>query len=209
MAYFRLNNTKTKEENLQLAKEYSDAARELLAEFEEVLDKVNREFKPEYGLSPAKERKEKEPTQAYQRLQTAVSTYNRIKASYESRERTEKEKADREKAEQQQKALEAEKTQLVNQAIKYCLDNGRQFGDGLSVENAIQIANDIAFNKEVEHREAQAGDDYIGFEGQNCEDPCEGWNPGGHRCQCGNRRVSWEENWNADFRDMSIYPAAY
>jgi len=209
MAYFRLNDTKTKEENLQLAKEYSDAARELLAEFEQVLNKVNKEFKPEYGLSPAKEHKEKEPTQAYQRLRSAVGTYNRIKSTYESRERMERERADREKAEQQKKQLEAEKTQLVNQAIKYCLDNGRQFGDGLSVENAIQIANDIAFNKEVERREAEEGDDYIDFEGQNCEDPCEGWKPREHRCQCGNRRVSWEESWNADFRDMSIYPAAY
>ncbi len=209
MAYFRLNSTKTKEENLQLAKEYSNAAQELLAEFERVLDKVNKEFKPEYGLSPAKERKEKEPTQAYQRLRSAVGTYNRIKFTYETRERMEKEKVDRENAEQQKKQLEAEKTELINQAIKYCLDNGRQFGDGLSVENAIQIANDIAFNKEVKRCEAQAGDEYIDFEGQNCEDPCAGWNPSERRCQCGNRRVSWEENWNADFRNMSIYPAAY
>jgi hypothetical protein len=44
---------------------------------------------------------------------------------------------------------------------------------------------------------AQAGDDFIEFEGMNCNDwldddavECEGWQVGEHRCDCGNRRVS-------------------
>lgn len=43
----------------------------------------------------------------------------------------------------------------------------------------------------------QAGDDFIEFEGMNCNDyldddaeECAGWQVGDRRCDCGNRRVS-------------------
>lgn len=42
-----------------------------------------------------------------------------------------------------------------------------------------------------------SGDDFIEFEGMNCNDwldddadECAGWQVGEHRCDCGNRRVS-------------------
>jgi hypothetical protein len=209
MAYFRLNDNKTKEENLKLAKEYGDQAKELMARFDAILDEVNKEFKPEYGLTPAKERKAKEPTEAYNRLRTATGTYSRIKSTYETRERMEKEKQQKAEAEARKKEMEAKQSEILNQAIAYCLENGRTFGDALMVENAIQVANDIAFQKEVSRREAEIGDGYIGFGGQNCDDPCEGWNPKDRRCQCGNRRVSWTEGWSSDFRNMDIYAEAY
>jgi hypothetical protein len=44
-----------------------------------------------------------------------------------------------------------------------------------------------------------AGDDFIEFDGQNCNDyldddadECAGWQVGDRRCDCGNRRVSIE-----------------
>lgn len=44
---------------------------------------------------------------------------------------------------------------------------------------------------------AQASDDFIEFDGQNCNDyldddaeECAGWQVGERRCDCGNRRVS-------------------
>ena len=209
MAYYRLDNNKTKEENLQLAKEYTDQATELKARFEAILAEVNKEFKPEYGLTPSKERKAKEPTEAYQRLQAATYTYNRIKSFYETNERMEKEKLEKAEAEARKKEMEAKQSELLNQAIAYCLENGRTFGDALTVENAIQVANQIAFQNEVARREAEIGDGYISFDGQNCEDECAGWNPQHHRCQCGNRRVSWTEGWSSDFRNMDIYAEAY
>lgn len=35
---------------------------------------------------------------------------------------------------------------------------------------------------------------YFDFEGKNCEDfgACAGWDGSDRRCECGNRRVSWE-----------------
>lgn len=39
-------------------------------------------------------------------------------------------------------------------------------------------------------------DFYIDFEGFNCDEvddnECPGWDGHSHRCECGNRRVSWE-----------------
>jgi hypothetical protein len=209
MAYFRLDNNKTKEENLKLAKEYSDQAKELQLRFEKILAEVNKEFKPEYGLTPAKERKAKEPTEAYQRLMYAARRYSQVISTYKTRERMEKEKEEKAKAEAREKEQDAKKAEMINQAITYCLYEGRTFGDGLSVENAIQIANDIAFEKEVTIREAEIGDEYIDFEGQNCEDECAGWKPQHRRCECGNRRVDWTQSWSSDFRDMNIYAEAY
>lgn len=34
--------------------------------------------------------------------------------------------------------------------------------------------------------------DYTEFAGQNCDGPCLGWDGHSRRCECGNRRVSWE-----------------
>lgn len=209
MAYFYLNNNRSKEENLKLAKEYSDQAKELQLRFEKILAEVNKEFKPEYGLTPAKERKAKEPTEAYQRLMYAARKYSQVVSTYETRERMEKEKEQKAQAEARKKEMEAKQSELLNQAIAYCLENGRTFGDALTVENAIQVANDIAFQKEVARREAEIGDGYIDFSGQNCEDECEGWNPADRRCQCGNRRVSWTDGYSSDFRTMTIYAEAY
>lgn len=33
--------------------------------------------------------------------------------------------------------------------------------------------------------------DWFEFDGQNCEEPCLGWDGHERRCECGNRRVSW------------------
>lgn len=43
---------------------------------------------------------------------------------------------------------------------------------------------------------------FISFDGQNCIDPCSGWNGTARRCECGNRRVSWQcyqddDGWHA------------
>jgi hypothetical protein len=41
----------------------------------------------------------------------------------------------------------------------------------------------------------QTGGGLVPFEGQNCHevgDTCDGWDGISRRCECGNRRVSWE-----------------
>ena len=208
--YYPIKETLTKEENLELAKAYEDKAKEYLNQFNELLKNANKEFPGRtFGLSKAKLEKLKTPNEVYDRLLSASHSYYNTKSTYEHRERMVKEKEEKEKQAELLKQREAEKSVIVNEAIYFCLANGRTFGDGLSVETAISIANDIAFQKEVEKREAEIGDNYIDFSGQNCEDECDGWNPQNRRCQCGNRRVSWTDGYSSDFRNMEIYAEAY
>jgi hypothetical protein len=211
MSYYIIKETLTKEENLQAAKEYAEKAKEILNRFNEIAKEGNKLVPGRtFGLSKAKLEKLKTPNEVMERLLSASRSEYNTKSTYEHRERMVKEKEEKEKAEAFKKEMEVKQSELLNQAIAYCLENGRTFGDGLSVENAIQVANDIAFQKEVARKETEIGDGYIGFDGQNCEDECAGWNPQvSHRCECGNRRVSWTGGWSSDFRNMDIYAEAY
>ena len=211
MSYYIIKETLTKEENLQAAKEYAEKAKEILIQLNEIVKEGNKLVPGRtFGLSKAKLEKMKTPNEVMERLLTASRSEWNVKSTYEHREQMVKEKEEKERAEAFKKEMEVKQSELLNQAISYCLENGRTFGDALSVENAIQVANDIAFQKEVARKEAEIGDGYIGFDGQNCEDECAGWNPQvSHRCECGNRRVSWTEGWSSDFRNMEIYAEAY
>jgi hypothetical protein len=211
MKVFRINDSLSKEENLELAKAYSDKAKELQIRFKEILDEVNREFPaPTFGLSKTKLEKLRQPNEAYDRVVNAIYTFNSTKSTFETRERSAKEKAEKEAQTKLVKEREQDKVNIINEAIAYCISNGRIFNqDGLTIDTAISIANDIAFQNEIKLKEFAIGDDFIDFSGQNCEEPCEGWNPNQRRCECGNRRVSWSEGYNSDFRNMEIYAEAY
>jgi hypothetical protein len=208
---YRINENLSKEENLELAKAYTEKASELLARFKDIVDEANKQFPgATFGLSKARLEKHKSPNEAYQRVVDATRSAYNTKSTYEMRERIAKEKADKEAQVEKIKQIEAEKNNLANEAIAYCIANGRIFGqDGFTIDTAISIANDIAYIKEKAKREAEIGDGYISFDGQNCEDECAGWNPKDRRCECGNRRVSWTDGYYSDFRDMSIYAEAY
>lgn len=63
--------------------------------------------------------------------------------------------------------------------------------------------------------EAQAGDDFIEFDGQNCNDfldddadECAGWQVGERRCDCGNRRVFIDTDGD-DVKGYYAYAVAY
>jgi hypothetical protein len=199
----------SKEENLRLAKEYADKAKELLTKFDELLNEAHKEFPGgTFGLSKAQLIKHKSPKETYERLQASSRSHSSTIDAYIRKERMEREKEAKLKNEEIAKQRELEQANLLNEAIAYCLENGRKFGENLTAESAIRIANDIAFEKERERREAEIGDGYIDFNGQNCDDPCNGWNPKEHRCDCGNRRVDWTNDYS-NFKDMTIYAEAY
>lgn len=50
--------------------------------------------------------------------------------------------------------------------------------------------------------------EFIGFSGNNCDDPCAGWDGESRRCECGNRRVSWVTEQDADGK-YSAHAEAY
>lgn len=205
-----INDKLSKEENLELAKAYEEKAKDLLFRFDAILKESSKEFPGNtFRLTKSQLAKHQSPSESYQRVKNAAFTLNRVEASYRERERMAEEKLRKQKNEEFLKEIEAKKSNLINEAISYCLINGKIFGqDGFEVDTAVSIANEIAFKKEVERQESEIGDDYIGFTGQNCDDDCSGWNPKDRRCQCGNRRVSWTDGYG-DFRNMSIYAEAY
>jgi len=206
---YRINEQLSKEENLELAKAYSEKAKEMLAKFRDVVAEANKQFPGStFGLSKAKLEKHKSPNEAYNRLCEAVNTASRVHSYYRDKERMEAEKIKKQEQAEFTKKIESERSQLLNEAIKFCLDKGLEFGKDFNMERAIDVADDLAFQEEVKKRNEAIGFSYIGFSGQNCEDECAGWNPQDRRCECGNRRVSWTNEYS-DFRNMEIYAEAW
>lgn len=206
--YYSIQKSLSKEENLELAKLHEDKAKEYLKQFKELLASINKDFPVRtFGLSKSKLEKMKSPNETYDRLVSASKSYSYTQTWYDQQDRRIQELDEKEKQEKLMKQRELEKTDLLNKAIEFCLNNGLQFGIHFSTENAISVANDVAFKKQVEVHKSEIGNGYIYFSGQNCEDECSGWNPMDNRCQCGNRRVAWATV--SDFRDMEIYAEAY
>lgn len=207
---FIINESLSKDDNLERAKAYGDKAQELLDQFNNLLAQITKDFPAStFGLSKAKEAKLKSPSAVYDRLKTAANTYNSVKNIYEIREHRRNIEKQNQKIIEESKQIQQSEKELLTQAIAFCIANGKEIGKDFTLDIAIDIANDIAFWEEVTRRETEIGDDYIEFNGQNCDGDCEGWNPASHRCQCGNRRVKWEMAFQVDFRDMRIYAEAY
>lgn len=210
MSYYRIKESLSKEENLELAKQYSESAKSLVNEFNEILKKANKQFPvSSFGMSKSKLEKEQSLQKTYERLQTASWSYNNIKSTYETRERMIKEKEEKAQKEQANIELNQRKVETLNKAIKFLLENGKIFGEEFTTENAHSVANELAFQLEINRREAQIGKEYIDFSGQNCKEECAGWNPSERRCQCGNRRVTWTEGYYSTFENMEIYAEAW
>lgn len=112
-----------------------------------------------------------------------------------------------EKREDDNEKLEAAKahSELTDRAIKYLQDRGKIIGVDFSSSYAVGLANETAFSIKV--KEAQEEGNLRSFSGDdNCEN-CGGWDGISHRCDCGNRRVSWSRGGN--FEDLYIYGEAY
>lgn len=102
--------------------------------------------------------------------------------------------ADRKEAEQRDKA------------IAFLLARGKTLGADFSSANAVAVANQLAFEEEVARLMAEGGP--FDFAGKNC-DECPGWDGDSHRCDCGNRRVSWvASDWHS-FEDPDVRAEAH
>jgi len=112
---------------------------------------------------------------------------------------------DEEKKKEKDLGLEKEKAKLLVEAVIYCQQNGKTFGVDFTESDAIDVANNIAWDLEVKNR--MSGTDYVSFGGDdNCED-CFGWDGESRRCSCGNRRVSWE--FEGNFKNPYVYAQAW
>jgi hypothetical protein len=56
------------------------------------------------------------------------------------------------------------------------------------------VISEVKLNEMIDAKMPPPGE-FIEFEGMNCDDPdyfCRGWDGVSPRCDCGNRRVSWD-----------------
>ena len=98
--------------------------------------------------------------------------------------------------------------QLIQDAVSFCVEKGLILGTDFTLENAISKANAIQFEKLIQEKISEEdefyfnGDEYCNDGDGDCT-----WDGVSRRCDCGNRRVSWD--YDGDFRNMRIYGEAH
>lgn len=101
---------------------------------------------------------------------------------------------------------DAERIALAVRAVEWLRARGKVAGVDYEPAQAVEFANDIAADEE---QKKVVGDGLIRFGGDdNCEG-CGGWDGESRRCQCGNRRVSWERDSSHTFEKPCVYAEAY
>lgn len=96
-----------------------------------------------------------------------------------------------------------------NEAIAWLQSQGKILGTDFTAEGAIEKANDLAYDQEVKRNIESLDGGFTGFDGQNCDGPCDGWNGVDRRCDCGNRRVYWNAGDTHSFKNPYVYAEAY
>lgn len=109
--------------------------------------------------------------------------------------------------EAEQKICNERHEALKTRAIIWLQKEGKVLDKDFSLANAILTANNLAFLKEVERLKSKTT--FYFFEGQNCDGPCNGWDGVSNRCECGNRRVSWQAGMSHTFEQPYVYGEAY
>lgn len=123
-------------------------------------------------------------------------------------ERRENAKKELEKQNREKEAKIAQDKYLTD-AISYLISKGKKIGDDFTTENAVDVANEVAYEEEVEkNKELGRCGHLFEFSGSDYCENCGGWDGNSHRCECGNRRVCWT-NYDFDFRKPYIYAEAY
>lgn len=92
-----------------------------------------------------------------------------------------------------------ELTELEWQAVEFMQINGHEVGNGDIVDQANEIAFDLAMKKKLEN------DGWFDIVDDLCRD-CKGWDGRSNLCDCGSRIVYWDYTVEVcDFRDMQIF----
>lgn len=128
-------------------------------------------------------------------------------SNYETSYRNYKEAKEKIEETKRQKTVENNKNKLVEEAVNWLLTKGKTLGSDFTLSNAIEYANEIAFEEEKQ-RLIAIGELFEFCGNDNCES-CHGWDGISHRCSCGNRRVSWVSGDGHSFKSPYIYAEAW
>ncbi len=101
-----------------------------------------------------------------------------------------KEKAKRDEEQKRQKAVDAERAARPAFAVAFLVKHGQTPGVDFDPARAVDAAESLAMRLAIEKCMAEGGPFAFGGS-DDCDSGCQGWDGESHRCQCGNRRVSW------------------
>ena len=115
--------------------------------------------------------------------------------------------AERAQAEEAKKRqANVEQAALLVRAVDWLRAHGKELGRDFEAANAIETANEIAFEEECARQKEDAPLEFSGDD--NCEG-CAGWDGESRRCECGNRRVGWSRHDWHTFEKPAIYAEAW
>jgi hypothetical protein len=113
----------------------------------------------------------------------------------------------RKRKEDSEKAANVECVAQTVHAVKWLEARGKIQGTDFEIANAIEVANDLAYEQEAERLQEEGG--MRSFSGDDSCENCGGWDGVSHRCECGNRRVSWAQGYGHSFKNPYVYAEAY
>lgn len=102
-----------------------------------------------------------------------------------------------------------QRTEHQAKAVAWLLGKGKKLGTDFTGENAVDVADSLAFDEEVARLKASGEMHEFEFDGPNCDGPCAGWDGTDRRCECGNRRVSWVTGYGHSFANPDVRGEAY
>lgn len=109
--------------------------------------------------------------------------------------------------EEKEVAAKEEAKRLFNAAVQYLVERKKVPGKDFEVDNAVHVANDVALEEEIERLGTTL--DFHDFSGSDSCEKCRGWDGKSHRCDCGNRRVSWVAGYYHSFEKPCAIAEAY
>lgn len=200
----------TREHELKLAKERSDKARAFKKMLLELKDSILKEFPPgTFNLTKRQIEKAKSFDAIMDRLSRIQMEESYLKDRFDRED-------ERIKKVEEDKRLKEIETKIVESKLKYKQDaliwlqnNYPEYllGKDYSLDCVEEFAEECAKSEEI--RKIMEKEEFIKFNGDDyCED-CLGWDGLSHRCQCGNRRVSWVTGDSHRFDEPNVYAEAY
>lgn len=194
----------------------SEKASALLHEYKLIMERMKKEFPPNlFGMTATQIKKENRPDRVLDRVHHATQTANRLMDTFYYQNQAKISETRKREEEERKRRREAEAQQLTADAILWIQEHypDRRLGVDFGVVDAVEYANSLAFYKEIENIETKF--EWHGFSGQNCSDylddgqECAGWDGKSKRCQCGNRRVDWQQGCMHSFKSPHVVAEAY
>lgn len=205
--------SKTREEMLESAELSAEEASKLYREFiawkHKVIDLAKDElFYP--GMKKSVREKAITPDKLVNSLNKLISRPNELKELFKVQDAQKELKEKEDQAKLEVDYRNNEEIKLTEEAAIYLQEHGRVLGKDFSLETAIFVADNVAFELEKERVLTEKNFSFFSFTGNdNCNENCAGWDGVSHRCDCGNRRVDWEFDTGHSFKNPSICAQAY